>query len=54
VIGVLVSLVKIASLATVVIGLSFWAYVGFVICFTASLASLDRFQMWSEIEACSA
>lgn len=52
VIGVLVSLVKIAAMASVVIGISFWAYVGFAICFTASLASLDRLQLWREIEAC--
>lgn len=53
VIGVLVSLVKIAAMATVVLGISFWAYVGFAICFTAALSSLDRFQMWREIEACA-
>jgi paraquat-inducible protein A len=53
VIGVLVSMVKIASMATIVIGPSFWAYVGFTICFTASLASLDRLQLWREIEAYS-
>jgi paraquat-inducible protein A len=52
VIGVLVSLVKIGAMATVVLGISFWAYVGFAVCFTASLSSLDRLQMWREIEAC--
>ena len=54
VIGVLVSLVKIQAMATVVLGISFWAYVGFAICFTASLASLDRLQIWHEIEVCTA
>ena len=54
IIGVLVSLVKIGAMATVALGVSFWAYVGFVLCFTASLSSLDRFQMWREIEACTA
>ncbi len=53
VIGVLVSLVKIGAMATVVLGISFWAYVGFAICFTASLSSLDRLQMWREIEVCA-
>jgi paraquat-inducible protein A len=53
IIGVLVSLVKIAAMASVVLGLSFWAYVGFAVCFTASLASLDRLRMWREIEACA-
>lgn len=51
-IGVLVSLVKIAAMASVVIGLSFWAYVAFAVCFTASLSNLDRLEMWREIEAC--
>jgi hypothetical protein len=41
-------------MASVVLGISFWAYVGFTVCFTASLSSLDRFQMWREIEACTA
>jgi paraquat-inducible protein A len=54
IIGVLVSLVKIAAMASVVLGISFWAYVGFAVCFTASLSSLDRLQMWREIEACTA
>jgi paraquat-inducible protein A len=54
IIGVLVSLVKIAAMASVVLGISFWAYVGFAVCFTASLSSLDRFEMWREIEACTA
>jgi paraquat-inducible protein A len=53
VIGVLVSLVKIGAMATVVLGISFWAYVGFAICMTASLSSLDRLEMWREIEACT-
>lgn len=50
VIGVLVSLVKIGAMATVALGISFWAYVGFAVCFTASLANLDRLAMWREIE----
>ena len=52
IIGVLVSLVKIGTMATVVIGMSFWAYIGFVLCFIAAVGSLDRFQVWREIEAC--
>jgi len=51
VIGVIVSLVKIHHMATVVIGLSFWSYVGFSLCFAATLANLDRLQVWREIEA---
>lgn len=53
VVGVLVSLVKIAAMATVVMGISFWAYLGFAVCFTASLSNLDRLEMWRKIEACT-
>lgn len=52
-IGVLVSLVKIGAMATVILGISFWSYVGFAVCFTATVSSLDRFQMWRKIEACT-
>ncbi len=54
IIGVIVSLVTIHHMATVVIGLSFWSYVGFSLCFVAAMASLDRLQVWREIEACKA
>jgi paraquat-inducible protein A len=50
IIGVIVSLVKLANMAEVTLGISFWAYVGFSLCFTACLATLDRFQTWQAIE----
>ena len=50
-IGVIVSLVKIAAMATVVMGISFWAYAAFTIVFTLALSSFDRFQCWKKIEA---
>jgi paraquat-inducible protein A len=53
VIGVLVSLVKIGAMATVVLGISFWAYVAFALCFTGALANLDRLQIWRDIELCA-
>jgi len=49
-IGVLVSLVKIAHMATVVIGISFWGYAAFSLCFVLSLSTLDRLQYWNAIE----
>ena len=52
-IGVIVSLVKIAAMATVVLGISFWAYVAFTICFTLALSNLDRYQCWQLIERLS-
>jgi len=50
VIGVIVSLVKLASMASVSLGVSFWAYIAFAVCFTAALSSLDRGELWSAIE----
>ena len=49
-IGVLVSLVKIAHMAHVVIGISFWAYMAFTICFTLTLSHLDRYKTWKRLE----
>jgi paraquat-inducible protein A len=54
VIGTIVSLIKIGALATVVIGISFWAYLGFALCFIASLSNLDRHSLWRRIEECTA
>ena len=45
-IGILVSFVKIASMANVTFGLSFGAYVLFIILLVATVNSLDRFQIW--------
>jgi len=50
IIGVIVSLVKIAKMATVGLGISFWAYVVFTLCFLKAIAALDRFQCWNKIE----
>lgn len=50
IIGVIVSLVKMEGIATVVLGISFWGYVGFTLCFTAAVASLDRLEVWNAIE----
>ena len=49
-IGVLVSFTKIAALADVVLGLSFWAFVGFVVCLMAALSSLSPHLIWTAIE----
>ncbi|HEY6130791.1 MAG TPA: paraquat-inducible protein A [Halioglobus sp.] len=54
IIGVIVSLVKIAAMATVVVGASFWAYIAFTICFTLAVSNLDRYQCWERIEALGA
>jgi paraquat-inducible protein A len=54
VIGVLVSLVKIGAMATVILGISFWAYIAFALCFIAAVTSLDRVLLWRRIEALQA
>ncbi len=48
-VGVLVSLVKITSLAQVSIGPSFWAFTGFVLFFIYTLAKLDKMAIWDKI-----
>jgi paraquat-inducible protein A len=48
--GILVAMVKIVSLATVVLDFSFWSYVGFTICFTLSLINLDQHYYWNALE----
>ena len=50
-IGILVSITKIASMATVIIGVSFWAYVGFAICFTLAMSRMDKVQFWQTLDA---
>ena len=51
--GVLVSLVKIGHMATVVMGISFWAYAAFSLFFILTVSGLDRAQCWNRIEALS-
>ena len=51
IIGVIVSLVKLTKMATIVLGISFWAYIAFAICFIAAFASVDRHDIWDAIEA---
>jgi len=50
-IGILVSFIKIISLADVSLGLSFWAYVLFTLCLTIVIIHLDKHQVWHKIHA---
>ncbi len=50
VIGVLVSLLKLTKLATVVLGISFWAFLALMLCLTASFASIDKHELWDLLE----
>lgn len=48
--GVLVSLLKLGKLATLSLGVSFWAFLGLIICLTAALASIDPRELWNRLE----
>lgn len=49
-IGVLVSLIKISSMADVIPGLSFWAYILFTLSLAAAISGLDRLSEWDRLE----
>lgn len=49
-IGVIVSLVKLTTMADVVLGTAFWAYLGFAVCFLLTVTSLDRVSVWATID----
>ncbi|MFY8275225.1 PqiA/YebS family transporter subunit [Pseudoalteromonas sp. SSDWG2] len=48
-VGVLISMVKIMSLADVSFGHSFWAYVGFVICYSWAFCKVNHARLWQQI-----
>ena len=50
IIGLLVSLIKIASMADITVGLSFWAFMLFGLCLTAVLLHVDKVQLWQMTE----
>jgi paraquat-inducible protein A len=49
--GVLVSLLKLGSLATLTLGTSFWAFVGLIVCLVSALAAIDHAELWEQLEA---
>ncbi len=48
--GVVVSLLKLGKLATLSLGISFWAFVALIICLTAAVASIDPREIWTRLE----
>lgn len=50
VLGVLVALVKLQTLAQVVPGIALWAYGGLMLSLTAAVATLDWRQVWNHLE----
>jgi paraquat-inducible protein A len=49
-IGVIVSLVKIAGMAKVILGMSFWGYLAFAFFFLLAMKNFDRLVVWTTIE----
>ena len=50
-IGILVSFVKLVTLADVSFGMSFWAYVLFTLCMTVVMLYPDKRQLWNRVRA---
>lgn len=48
--GVLVSLLKIAKVAEVHFGLGFWAFGGVMLCLAGAVAGIDREELWDRLE----
>lgn len=48
--GVLVSLMKLAKVAEVHFGIGFWAFAGVMLCMAAAVASIDRGELWDRLE----
>ena len=48
--GVLVSLMKLAKVADVHFGLGFWAFGGVMLCMAAAVAGIDREELWDRLE----
>jgi paraquat-inducible protein A len=48
--GVLVSLLKLAKVADVHFGTGFWAFAGVMLCLAAAVAGIDREELWDRLE----
>ena len=48
--GVLVSMLKLGSLAKLTLGTSFWAFVGMIVCLASALTVIDRRELWIRLE----
>jgi len=48
--GVLVSLMKLAKVADVHFGMGFWAFAALMICMAAAIAGIDRDELWDRLE----
>ncbi len=50
IVAVLVALVKVISMADIIFGFSFWAYIGFVVFFLLTASTANRHQLWLWID----
>ncbi len=50
IVGIIVSLVKLVTIAQMHLGWSFWAYTAFALCYLKVLSLVDRYQFWHWIE----
>jgi len=50
IVGVLIALIKVIDLADIIVGFSFWAYIGFAILFTLTANISNRHQLWYWID----
>ena len=48
--GALVSLLKLEKLATLTLGVSFWAFVGFILCLASAVTIIDSAELWRKLE----
>src|ERR1700730_16788875 len=49
--GVVVSLLKLGTVAKLTLGTSFWAFVGLMVCLVAALTVIDFAELWEQLEA---
>ena len=48
--GVIVSLLKLAKVAEVDFGIGFWAFAGVMLCMAGAVAGIDREELWDRLE----
>jgi paraquat-inducible protein A len=50
-IGILVSFVKIVTIADITLGMSFWSYVLFTVCLAVVVVYLDKRELWDRVRS---
>jgi len=47
--GALVSLLKLGKFATLTLGVSFWAFVGLIVCLASAVSIIDQSELWRKL-----